>query len=374
MAALTEATRRTIPERETFVLFYPDRDGSFDALVIRLDWCCDGAGRPRCRKLRQAAPYDMAARHGTRASGRGGAVAARPTSAENDMISRLKRSVLAMPGSNARALEKGQTLPADVLMFELEDGVAPSAKALAREQVVAAVRGGGYGERVIVVRINARGSEWRKADMAAVAAAGPDAIVVPKVDSREDILEAAADMTAAGAPLRTKLWAMIESPRALFDVEKIAGAADDSGSRLEVLVLGPNDIAKSTRARLTPGRPALLSWLSSAVLAARLHGIDIIDGIYNDFNDEEGLRREAEQGRDLGMDGKMLIHPAQIGPVNEAFAPSASEIELARKIMAIFDQPENAGRGVVQIDGQMVERLHLDIARRTLALVEAARR
>ena len=290
------------------------------------------------------------------------------------MISRLKRSVLAMPGSNARALEKGKTVPADVLMFELEDGVAQSAKALARDQVAAAVKGGGYGDRQIVVRVNARGSEWYKADVAAIAPAGPDAIVIPKVNARDDILKAAADMIAAGAPLRTRLWAMIESPRAIFDVEKIASAADDAASRLEVLVLGPNDIAKSTRARYTPGRPALLSWLSSAVLAARLHGVDVIDGIYNDFNDEDGLRREAEQGRDLGMDGKMLIHPAQIDPVNEVFAPSASEIEFARRIIAIFDEPENADRGVLQIDGQMVERLHLDIARRTLALVEAARR
>jgi len=285
------------------------------------------------------------------------------------MISKLKRSVLAMPGSNARALEKGKTLKADVLMFELEDGVAPTAKAMARDQVAAAVTGGGYGERLVVVRVNVRGSEWYKADVAAVAAAGPDAIVIPKVNSREDVLRAAADIIAAGAPLKTRLWAMIETPRALFDIEKIASAADDTSSRLDVMILGPNDIAKSTRARLTPGRPALTAWLSASVLAARVHDIEIIDGIYNDFNDEAGLRRDAEQGRDFGFDGKMLIHPGQIGPVNEIFAPSAAEVEFARKILAIFDEPENADRGVVQIDGQMVERLHLDIARRTLALV-----
>jgi len=288
------------------------------------------------------------------------------------MISKLKRSVLAMPGSNARALEKGKSLPADVLMFELEDGVADAAKALAREQVAAAVTGGGYGARQIVVRVNARGSEWYKPDIAAIAPAGPDAIVIPKVNSRDDILKAAADIVAAGAPFRTRLWAMIETPRAIFDIEKIASAADDPASRLEVLVLGPNDIAKSTRARLTPGRPALLSWLSAGVLAARVHNIEIIDGIYNDFNDEAGLRREAEQGRDMGFDGKMLIHPNQIGPVNEIFAPSAEEIAFAKRIIAVFDEPENAEKGVVQIDGKMVERLHLDIARRTLALVEAA--
>ncbi|MGJ0392896.1 MAG: HpcH/HpaI aldolase/citrate lyase family protein [Methylocystis sp.] len=288
------------------------------------------------------------------------------------MISKLKRSVLAMPGSNARALEKGKSLPADVLMFELEDGVAEAAKSMAREQVAAAVTGGGYGARQIVVRVNARGSEWYKPDIAAIAPVGPDAIVIPKVNSRDDILKAAADIVAAGAPIRTKLWAMIETPRAIFDIEKIASAADDSASRLEVLVLGPNDIAKSTRARLTPGRPALVSWLSAGVLAARVHNIEIIDGIYNDFNDEAGLRGEAEQGRDMGFDGKMLIHPNQIGPVNEIFAPSAEEIDFARRIIEIFDDPENAEKGVAQIDGKMVERLHLDVARRTLALVEAA--
>jgi citrate lyase subunit beta/citryl-CoA lyase len=288
------------------------------------------------------------------------------------MISKLKRSVLAMPGSNARALEKGKTLNADVLMFELEDGVAENAKTLAREQVVAAINGGGYGHRQIVVRVNARGSEWYRGDVAALAAAPPDAIVIPKVNSREDVLKAATDLIAAGVPPRVRLWAMIETPRALFDVEKIAGAADDSASRLEVIVLGPNDIAKSTRARLTKGRAGLLAWLSSAVLAARIHGVEIVDGIYNDFNDDAGLRAEAEQGRDLGMDGKMLIHPSQIGPVNEIFAPSSAEVDFARKILAVFELPENADKGVVQIDGQMVERLHLDVARRVLALVEAA--
>ena len=288
------------------------------------------------------------------------------------MISKLKRSVLAMPGSNARALEKGKTLSADVLMFELEDGVAETAKAMAREQVASAVLGGGYGDRQVVVRVNARGSEWYKPDIAAIAPTGPDAIVIPKVNSRDDILKAAADIVAAGAPLKTRLWAMIETPRAIFDIEKIASAADDPASRLEVLVLGPNDIAKSTRARLTPGRPALVSWLSAGVLAARVHDIEIIDGIHHDFHDDEGLRREAEQGRDMGFDGKMLIHPKQIGPVNEIFAPSAEEVDFARRIIAIFDEPENAEKGVVQIDGKMVERLHLDIARRTLALMAAA--
>ncbi len=288
------------------------------------------------------------------------------------MISRLKRSVLAMPGSNARALEKGKTLAADVLMFELEDGVAESAKATARAQVAAAVADGGYGARQLVVRVNARGSEWYKPDIAAIAPLGPDGIVIPKVSSRDEILKAAADLVAAGAPYKTRLWAMIETPRAVLDIEKIASAADDRASRLEVLVLGPNDIAKSTRARLTPGRPALLSWLSAGVLAARVHNIEIIDGIYNDFNDLDGLRREAEQGRDFGFDGKMLIHPGQIGPVNEIFAPSAEEVDFARRIIAVFDEPENADKGVVQIDGKMVERLHLDIARRTLQLVESS--
>lgn len=288
------------------------------------------------------------------------------------MIVQLRRSVLAMPGSNARALEKGKSLPADVLMFELEDGVAESAKETARDQVVAALKGGGYGAREIVVRVNAPASPWHDADIAALAPAGPSAIVIPKVNSREDVLEAARRVVAAGAPTHTRIWAMIETPRALFDIEKLASAADDPASRLDVIVLGPNDIAKSTRARLTPGRPALLSWLSAGVLAARVHNIEIIDGIYNDFNDLDGLRREAEQGRDFGFDGKMLIHPGQIDPVNEIFAPSAEEVDFARRIIAVFDEPENADKGVVQIDGKMVERLHLDIARRTLQLVEAS--
>lgn len=288
------------------------------------------------------------------------------------MISKLKRSVLAMPGSNARALEKGKTLKADVLMLELEDGVAESAKATARDQVVAAVKGGGYGERQIVVRVNMRGSPWYRADIAALAAAAPHAIVIPKVNSRDDILKTAGDLIAHGAPPSTRIWAMIETPRALFDVEKIASVADDSMSRLEALVLGPNDIAKSTRARLTPGRPAFAAWLSAAVLAARVHEVEIIDGIYNDFKDEAGLRAEAAQGRDFGFDGKMLIHPSQIEPVNEIFAPSAEEVEFARKIIETFEAPENAEKSVAQIDGRMVERLHVETARRTLALIAAA--
>ncbi len=286
------------------------------------------------------------------------------------MIPKLKRSVLAMPGSNARALEKGKALPADALMFELEDGVAESAKATAREQVVAALKAGGYGKRQVLIRVNARGSQWYADDVAALVSAPPDAIVIPKVNGPEDVLQVSSDLAAARMPASVRLWAMIETPRAILDVEKIAGAVR-SAPRLETLMLGPNDIAKSTRVRLIKGRPGLLSWLSAAVLAARVHGLDIIDGIYNDFNDEAGLRAEAEQGRDLGMDGKMLIHPAQIGPVNEIFAPSPAEVDFAKKILAAFDLPENHDKGVVQIEGRMVERLHLDEARRALALVGA---
>lgn len=272
------------------------------------------------------------------------------------------------PGSNARALEKGKALGADALMFELEDGVAESAKATAREQVVAALKGGGYGKRQLVVRVNVPASQWYRDDLVALASASPDAIVIPKVNGPEDVLQVSSDLSAVGMPISVRLWAMIETPRAILDVEKIAGALA-SAPRLETLMLGPNDIAKSTRVRLIKGRPGLLAWLSAAVLAARVHGLDIIDGIYNDFNDEAGFRDEAEQGRDLGMDGKMLIHPAQIGPANEIFAPSPAEVDFARKILAAFDLPENQDRGVVQIEGRMVERLHLDDARRTLALV-----
>jgi citrate lyase subunit beta/citryl-CoA lyase len=276
-----------------------------------------------------------------------------------------------MPGSNARALEKAKTLPADALILDLEDAVAPDAKDIARQQVAAAVKAGGFGRREIVIRINGEATPWGKEDLIAAAQAGPDAILIPKVSSPGDIMMTAKAMRDAGAPDHTRIWAMMETPVAVLGAESIVRTALDPASRLAVLVMGTNDIAKETRARLTPGRPSMLAYLSICVAAARAYGVEIIDGVYNDFSNEAGFRAECEQGRDLGMDGKTLIHPNQIAVCNEVFAPAEAEIAFARKIIEVFDLPENAVKGALQIDGKMVERLHADMARRTVAIAEA---
>lgn len=288
------------------------------------------------------------------------------------MISlRPRRSVLYMPGSNARALEKAKTIAADSLILDLEDAVAPDAKELARDQVAAAVKAGGFGRREIVIRVNGAGTPWGEADLAAAAMAGPDAILLPKVSSPGDIMVTAKALRDAGAPDHTKLWAMMETPVAILNADSIVRTALDPQSRLAVLVMGTNDIAKETRARLTPGRQSMLAYLSICVAAARANGVDIVDGVYNDFSNEAGLRAECEQGRDLGMDGKTLIHPNQVAICNEVFAPSEAEVAFARKIIEVFDLPENTSRGALQIDGKMVERLHADMARRTVAIADA---
>lgn len=287
------------------------------------------------------------------------------------MSLRPRRSCLYMPGSNARALEKARALPADVLILDLEDAVAPDAKAAARNQVVEAVKAGGFGKREIVIRVNGPQTPWGEADMAAAAAAGAHAILVPKVSTPGDIMMAAKAMRDAGAPDATRLWAMMETPLAMLNADSIARTAGDPASRLATLVMGTNDLAKETRARLTPGRPAMLAWLALCLAAARAHGLEIIDGVYNDFGDEAGLRAECEQGRDFGMDGKTLIHPNQVGPCNEIFAPADAEVAWARKVIAVFDEPANATKGAVQIEGKMVERLHAEMARRTVAIAES---
>lgn len=287
------------------------------------------------------------------------------------MTIRPRRSVLYMPGSNARALEKARTLPADALILDLEDAVAPDAKAVAREQVAAAVKAGGFGKREIVIRVNGPATPWYKEDMAAAAAAGPDAILIPKVETPGDIMRAAKDLREAGAPDHTRLWAMMETPLGILNADPIARTAADPASRLAVLIMGTNDIAKETRARLIPGRLPMVAYLSICVAAARAHGVEIIDGVYNDFSNEAGLRAECEQGRDFGMDGKTLIHPNQIAVCNEVFAPTAAEVEWGRKIIGVFELPENAAKGALQVDGKMVERLHAEMARRTVAIAEA---
>ena len=284
---------------------------------------------------------------------------------------RPRRSALYMPGSNARAIEKAKTLAADVVIFDLEDAVAPDAKAQARDQVCAVVQAGGYGLRELVIRINALETPWGEADLAAAIAAAPDAILVPKVSSAETLAAVGLRLRKLGAAERTKIWAMIETPLAILRAENIASAARDVDTRLACFVMGTNDLAKDTRARLLPGRAAMLPWLMTALAAARAHGIDILDGVYNNLSDADGFRTECEQGRDCGFDGKTLIHPDQIAAANEIYAPSQQEIESARAIVAAFERPENAGKGAISLNGRMVERLHAEMAKRTLALAEA---
>jgi citrate lyase subunit beta/citryl-CoA lyase len=287
------------------------------------------------------------------------------------MTIRPRRSVLYMPGSNARALEKAKTLAADGVIFDLEDSVAPDAKEAARAQVAAAVKAGGYGAREVFIRVNGVDTPWHADDLAAAAQAAPDAILVPKVAGPEVLEMIGRRLLDMGTDHRTRVWAMIETPLAIFNILAIAAEARDSESRLGGFVMGTNDLAKDTRARLVPGRAPMLAWLSTCVAAARIHGIDILDGVFNDIGNAEGFAAECKQGVELGFDGKTLVHPNQIEPCNQAFSPSAAEVEWARKMIAEFDKPENRAKGVVSIDGRMVERLHADMARRTVAIAEA---
>ena len=286
---------------------------------------------------------------------------------------RPRRSVLAMPGSNARALEKARTLPADVILIDLEDGTAPEARAAARAQVADAVAARGFGPREVVVRINPPETEDGEADLAALAQAGADAILVPKVRTSDTLIAVGSRLRRLGAPPATRVWAMIETPPAVVNAAEIAGAARDVDGRLSALVIGPNDLLKAARIR-PPGRSALVPWLMTVLAAARAYEIDAIDGVFTDLRDAAGFEAECLQGRDLGFDGKMLIHPSQIGPANAAFGPDAEEVAQARRMRDVFDAPENRDRGVIAVDGKMVERLHADAARRTLAMAEAIAR
>jgi citrate lyase subunit beta/citryl-CoA lyase len=287
------------------------------------------------------------------------------------MTVRPRRSVLYMPGSNARALEKARTLPADGIILDLEDSVAPDAKEQARRQVVEAVKAGGFGTREVFIRVNGVDTPWHAEDLDAAAHAAPDAILVPKVSSPDTLELVGHRLLDMHIDLKTRIWAMIETPLAIFNVLSIAAEARDSESRLAGFVMGTNDLAKDTRARLVPGRTPMLAWLTMCVAAARCHGIEILDGVYNDIGNAEGFARECAQGVEFGFDGKTLIHPSQIAPCNAAFSPSPEEVAHARKIIAAFGLPENKAKGVVSIDGRMVERLHADMARRTVAIAEA---
>ena len=281
---------------------------------------------------------------------------------------RPRRSVLYMPGSNARALEKAREIAADALILDLEDAVAPDAKEIARAQVAAAVAAGGYGRRELVIRVNGLSTPWGHADLAAAAKARPDAVLIPKVSSPGDVMIAAKELRDAGAPETTRIWAMMETPQAILTADSIVRTALDPHSRLACLVMGTNDIAKETRARLVPGRAPMLAYLSICVAAARAYGVDIVDGVYNNLSDMEGFEAECRQGLEFGMDGKTLIHPNQCGPANAIFAPSEAELDWAKKIIAAFDLPENADKGALQLEGKMVERLHAEMARRTVAI------
>jgi citrate lyase subunit beta/citryl-CoA lyase len=276
---------------------------------------------------------------------------------------RPRRSVLYMPSSNERALEKAKSIACDGLILDLEDAVAPDAKPAAREAACEAVRSGEYGGRELTIRVNGMDTEWHTADMAAACAAGPDAIVVPKVDSADAVRALVASMSAA--PEKTKLWAMVETPQAMLHAEEIAGASD----RLTVLVMGTNDLAKELCAEHVPGRQPLLTGLSLALLAARATGKAIIDGVYNDVKNNEGFLAECQQGRELGLDGKTLIHPGQVDGANAAFAPSEKAVEDAQGILQAWE--DGKGSGVVTYHGRMVENLHVDSARRTLAIHQA---
>lgn len=278
---------------------------------------------------------------------------------------RPRRSVLYMPSSNERALEKAKTLPVDALILDLEDAVAPDAKAQARINAAAAVTSGEYGAKELTIRINGADTEWHQADLAAAAEAGPDAIVVPKVNSADAVRSLADSFDQAGVPATTMLWAMIESPYAILHAEEIAAASE----RLTVLVLGTNDLVKELFIDHVPGRGPISTALQLAVLAARATGKVVLDGVYNDVKDIDGYLAEVEQGRQLGFDGKTIIHPGQIQGANDGFAPSAEAVESARGLIAAWE--EGAGRGVVTYQGKMVESLHVESARRTLSIAEA---
>ncbi|EWT00540.1 malyl-CoA thiolesterase [Intrasporangium oryzae NRRL B-24470] len=280
---------------------------------------------------------------------------------------RPRRSVLYMPSSNERALEKAKTLAVDALILDLEDAVAPDAKEVARENACAAVRSGEYGRRELTIRVNGLGSQWHDADLAAACAAGPDAVVVPKVGSADEVRELVAAMEAAGAPERTRLWAMVETPVAVLHAEEIARASD----RLACLVLGTNDLYKELGASFAPGRAAIQTSLQLAILAARAAGVAVVDGVYNDVKDADGFRAEACQGRELGFDGKTLIHPGQVEPCNEVFAPSEAQVADARAVIAAFEAAQAEGRGVATVNGRLIENLHVDTARKVLATAEA---
>lgn len=287
------------------------------------------------------------------------------------MSIRPRRSVLFMPGSNTRAVEKARTLPVDGVILDLEDSIAPEAKAAARDQIVKTVQAGGFGKRELFIRTNAIDTPWFPDDMDAAIAAVPDAIIVPKVSTPQQVEMIGQRLLDMHAGSKIHLWIMIETALAIFNAPQLAAMSRDSETRLTGIIMGTNDLAKETRARIVPGRAPMLGWLSDCVLAAHAYNIDILDSVYNDIANKDGFAAECTQGRDLGFDGKTLIHPSQIDACNAAYSPPAEEVAQARKIIAAFNLPENKSKGVIQLDGKMVEKMHADIAQRTVAIADA---
>ena len=286
-------------------------------------------------------------------------------------MTRPRRSLLFMPGSNARALEKARTLAADGIILDLEDSVAPDAKATAREQIAKAVAAKGFGKREVLIRINALDSPWWVDDIGMAGEAQPDGILVPKISTVDDLNAVADRLSDINAPASIRVWAMIETARAVLDADKLAAASKDPKVRLAGFVFGPNDIARETRIRMKPGRAAMIPMITHCILATRAHGLEILDGPYGDISNIDGFAEECAQGRDLGFDGKTLIHPSHIDACNAIFTPPEAEVAEARRIIAAFEQPENASRGAIQLDGRMVERLHAEMAKRTIAIADA---
>jgi len=280
---------------------------------------------------------------------------------------RPRRSVLYMPGSNARALEKGRSLPADALILDLEDAVAPDAKETAREQILAALQEGGYGKREIVVRINSLDGPWGRDDVKAMATSGADALLLPKVESAAMIHELEQLMDAAGAPASMGIQCMMETPLGMLNAKEVAGAS----KRITCLVMGTSDLVKDLQAAHTPGRLPVLTSLGLCILAARAYGIAITDGVHLDLSDDEGFAAQCRQGKELGFDGKTLIHPKTIAKANEVFAPSEEEIDWSHRIIAAHAEATAGGKGVVLVDGKLIENLHVENARRLVRLAEA---
>ena len=287
--------------------------------------------------------------------------------AEDETAARPRRSVLYMPGAKERALEKAKGLAADSLILDLEDAVAPAEKDAARDLVVSKIKEGGYGRREIVVRVNGLDTPWGEADLKAAAAAAPDAILIPKVNAGEQVIEVETMIDRAGAPLSTRLWAMMETPRGMLHAEAIAA----STPRLDCFIMGTNDLAKELGAAHTALRLPMIAGLGLCMLAARAYGLAIVDGVYNAYKDKEGLRAACLQSKEMGFDGRTLIHPDQLDIANDVFAPSAEELDLARRQVEAFEETLAKGEAVAVVDGKIVENLHVETAKKLLAQAEA---